>query len=215
MSSKRIMIVDDHDLFREGIAQLMNSQPNWHVVAQCRNGIEATEMVHKVRPDLILMDVSMPGSSGLDVTRQIIGEIPDIKILILSVHEQSDVLFDALLAGAVGYVNKAAHTETFLRSVDQALTGNAVLSPKMVMSLVREYRRLARLAPGSLESGAAATDLTQREEAILVMISAGATNAEIAEELSISIHTVKSHVQNLLRKLGVANRREAVEARAR
>jgi DNA-binding NarL/FixJ family response regulator len=157
------------------------------------------------------MDVSMPFLSGLDATRLIVSETPDMKILILSVHEQSDVLFGALLAGAIGYVNKAAHTETFLRFVRQALAGNIVLSPEMVTNLAYEYRRLARLLPASSESDAGATDLTSREEAVLALIASGATNAEIAEELSISVHTVKSHVQNLLRKLGVSSRREAAQ----
>lgn len=211
MCGKRIMIVDDHDLFREGIAQLIDSQPDWQVVAQCPDGLEGTEVARNLRPDLILMDVSMPLLNGLDVTRLILNEFSDVKILILSVHEQTDVLFAALSAGAVGYINKAAHTEDFLRYVRQALAGKAVLSPEMVTSLVQEYRRLARRAQASAEIQVTGYDLTPREEAVLKMIAAGATNGEIARQLSISIHTVKSHVQNILRKLGVASRREAAQ----
>jgi len=214
MTRTRLLLADDHDLFREGLAGLINAQPDLEVVGQASDGLEALTLARDLHPDLIAMDINMPMCDGLEATRLIRAEWPEICILILTVHDEDEKLFEAIKAGASGYMLKNVGSADFLRGVRSILAGEAVLPPKLAARLVSEFARLAnRPAPESPPSGI--HDLTPRERETLNLIAAGATDKEIAAQLTLSLHTVKSHVRSILAKLHAANRRQAARLAAR
>ncbi len=212
MTRARILVVDDHELFRESLVTMIELQPDLQVVGQARDGLDALRMVRDTHPDLVLMDISMPGCDGIDGTRLILQEFPGTRILILSVNEDDRSLFDALAAGARGYILKNTDKTTFLRSLRQVLSDETALSPKQATKVVDAYNRMARNAPGPDSAPATGDlDITPRERDVLALIVDGATNGEIAHRLSVSIYTVKSHVRSLLGKLGVTSRSQAAQ----
>lgn len=206
----RIIIADDHILFRDGLASMINSQPDMEIVGRAEDGLEVFTLARELKPDLIIMDVNMPISNGLEATRLIHREMPKTSILILTVHEEEEKLFGAIKAGAVGYMLKNSDSEKFLEGVRSALNGEAVLPPILARQLLEEFASLAsRSKPSPSED--TIPILTVREKEVLELIVTGATNLEISEALSISIYTTKSHVRNILSKLQVASRHEAVK----
>ncbi len=206
MSRSRILLTDDHDLFREGLAGLINAQPDLEVVGQANDGLEALTLARDLKPDLIVMDIKMPVCDGLEATRLIRAEIPDAKILMLTVHDEEEKLFEAIKAGAGGYLLKSTHSADFLNGVRGALVGEAVLPPKLARRLLDEFVRLAnRPQPEATTT----TDLTSRELEVLQLIATQASDKEIAAQLNLSLHTVKTHVRNILGKLHAVNRRHA------
>jgi DNA-binding NarL/FixJ family response regulator len=214
MTRTRLLLADDHDLFREGLAGLINAQPDLEVVGQASDGLEALTLARDLHPDLIAMDINMPLCDGLEATRLIRAEWPEACILILTVHDEDEKLFEAIKAGASGYMLKNVGSADFLRGVRSILAGEAVLPPKLAARLVSEFARLAnRPAPESLPSDIHA--LTPREQETLNLIAAGATDKEIAAQLTLSLHTVKSHVRSILAKLHAANRRQAARLAGR
>lgn len=213
MARFRILLADDHELFREGLAGLINSQPDLEVVGQASDGFEAVTLARQLRPDLLVTDISMPICDGLEATRLIreSQNATDLRILVLTVHDEDTKLFDAIRAGANGYLLKNTNAADFLRTVRAALAGEALLPPKLAARLLDEFARLARLparheAAGSVGS----TNLTDREQEVLALIAQDASDQEIARQLSISLHTAKSHVRNILSKLHAVNRHHAV-----
>jgi len=214
MTRTRLLLADDHDLFREGLAGLINAQPDLEVVGQASDGLEALTLARDLHPDLIAMDINMPVCDGLEATRLIRAEWPEACILILTVHDEDEKLFEAIKAGASGYMLKNVGSADFLRGVRSILAGEAVLPPKLAARLVSEFARLAnRPAPESPPSDT--HDLTPRERETLNLIAAGATDKEIAAQLTLSLHTVKSHVRSILAKLHAANRRQAARLAGR
>ena len=204
----RILLADDHDLFRQGLAGLINDQPDLEVVGQAGDGLEALTLARDLQPDLIVMDIKMPVCDGLEATRLIRATLPEARILILTVHEEDEKLFEAIRSGAGGYLLKSVHAAEFLQGVRAVMAGEAVLPPRLAARLLQEFARLAVLreaGDASLES----PDLTPRERQVLGLIAVGATDKEIAARLVLSIHTVKTHVRSILSKLQVANRRQA------
>lgn len=210
----RILLVDDHELFREGLAGLVNGQPDLTVVGQAGDGLEALTLARDLQPDLIVMDINMPICDGLEATRLIREALPQVRIVMLTVHDKDEKLFAAIRAGANGYLLKDTNAADFLHGVRGALGGEATLPPKLAASLVEEYARLAS-KPAVTLTDEEEPDLTPRELEVLNYIAAGASNQEIADELSISLHTVKSHVRNILGKLHAVNRRQAARLAAR
>jgi DNA-binding NarL/FixJ family response regulator len=208
MNRARILLVDDHELLREGLASLINAQPDLEVVGQAGDGLEALTCTRDLRPDLIVMDIKMPVCDGQEATRLIRGELPQARIVMLTVHDEDEHLFEAIKAGASGYLLKDTGPTDFLDGLRGVLTGEAPISPKLAARLLDEFARLAnRLAPNlpaEEEPG-----LTPREREILRLVANGMTDKEIAAQLSISVHTVKSHVRSILSKLHAVNRREA------
>jgi DNA-binding NarL/FixJ family response regulator len=201
----RVMLVDDHIFWRRGVKQIIDDQPDMEVAAEAGNGEEAVARAISVRPDIILMDVNMPKMSGVQATRAIVDAIPDIRIVMLSVSDTDDNLFESLKAGAVGFLSKDVDPEEVTKSVRSTLQGESTLSKFLAARLVRYIQR------GGLEQPRKApSNLTEREEEILRLIARGARDREIAEQLYISESTVKKHVQNVLRKLQARNRVEAV-----
>ena len=210
----RILLVDDHELFREGLAGLVNAQPDLIVIGQAADGLEALTMARDLQPDLIVMDINMPICDGLEATRLIREALPDVRIVMLTVHDKDEKLFAAIKVGANGYMLKDTNSADFLQGVRGALGGEATLPPKLAASLLEDYARLATQATGQI-SPDEDPDLTPRELEVLNLIATGASNQEIARRLSISIHTTKSHVRNILAKLHAVNRRHAARVAAR
>jgi DNA-binding NarL/FixJ family response regulator len=222
MSRRRLVLADDHDLFRAGLAGLVDGQPDLTVVGQASDGFEALTLARQLQPDLIIMDISMPVCNGLEATRLIRNApgLAEVRIVMLTIHDEDEKLFEAVKAGANGYLLKNTSSAEFLRGVRAALAGEAILPPKLAMRLMDEFSRVASRAPVEDAHGSAVADdndaLTTREREVLELVAADSSDREIADRLSVSIHTVKSHVRNILAKLHAVNRRAAVsQARRR
>jgi len=207
MDQIRILLADDHDLFREGLAGIIAAQPDMLVVGEASDGLEAIVKARELKPDLILMDIQMPGCDGLEATRQIKKELPEATVVMLTVRDEDEKLFGALKNGAQGYLLKNIRSVDMLEMLRGALRGEAAISPALAGRMLKEFRRLSRLAPQESEGEILA--LTQREQEVLGLVATGASDKEIADALFISLNTVKSHVRNILAKLEVNSRREA------
>lgn len=201
----KVLVVDDHQMFRKGISSLINSRDGMQVVAEGSNGSEALQLARQHNPDVILMDLRMPVFDGLQATRMIKAERPDSRIIILTVSEEENDLFEAVKAGAQGYILKNMSPETLFESLEAVARGEAPLSPFMGVKLLEEFKRLS-------ESRAMETSplLSPREREILQLVSRGASNKEIAASLHIAPGTVKNHIHNVLDKLHAQNRAQAV-----
>lgn len=197
MADARVVVVDDHTLIRQGIVGLLESQPDIEVVGQGGTGAEAIALAGELRPDVVLMDVSMPGMSGLAAAREIKARHPAMAVLILTIHDREDYLYQALRAGASGYILKGADVNDLLAAVRSARRGEVYLSPTVAKALVGDYLRRAREG----DADASTDGLTEREREILVLIAQGRTTAEIAAELVLSPHTVQSHRDHIMAKL--------------
>lgn len=204
----RILLVDDHALFRDGLARLINDQPDMNVVGQAADGLEAVQLVRDLDPDLIVMDINMPISDGFEATRLIRELDPDAKILMLTIRDEDVTLFEAIKAGANGYLLKNADADEFLEGIGQVLAGEAVLPPKLASRLLAEFARLAN-QPAQPAAPKEEFGLTSRELDVLNLIADGRTDKEIASALNLSVYTIKSHVRSILSKLHAANRWEA------
>lgn len=220
MSRWRLLLADDHELFRAGLAGLIDNQPDMQVVGQASDGFEALTLARELRPALLVMDISMPICNGVEAVRLIRAtpELADLRIVMLTIHDDDEHLFAAIKAGANGYLLKNTNSAEFLRGVRAALAGEAILPPKLAARLMDEFARLASQFALSAAAGEAAGDqeLTWREREVLQLIATGASDQEIAEKLTLSIHTVKTHVRHILAKLHAVNRRAAVsEAKQR
>jgi len=193
----RVLVVDDHALFRQGIVSLLDSQTDIEVVGQAGDAQGAMEAALRLLPDILLMDIAMPGITGLDATREIKDRCPNVQILILTIHDREDYLYQALRAGASGYVLKGADINDLLTAVRTAHKGEIYLYPSVTKQLVGEYLRQAR----SGEDPAAHDPLSDREREILRFIADGRTTPEIATALFLSPHTVQSHRDHIMAKL--------------
>lgn len=209
MGRTRILLADDHALFREGLAGIINSQADMQTIGEAEDGFEALVKAQELKPDLILMDVQMPGMDGLEATRQIKQALPDTVIVMLTIRDDDDLLFDALKYGAQGYLLKDIHSQEMLKMMRSAMQGEAALSPALAGRVLSELRRLSRQDSPEKDSD---DTLTEREQQVLLQITQGATDKEIAEALTISLNTVKTHVRNILSKLHVSTRREAAKS---
>ena len=201
--SVRVLLADDHPLFRDGIASLLAVR-DYVVVGQAGNGAEAVQMAEELHPDMILMDIRMPGLNGMAATRLIKASQPDIRIVILTVSEEDNDLFEAIKSGAAGYLPKSLDSEQFFSLLEAVMRGEAGLTPDLAGKILREFARPESSAAPSPD------DLTPREREVLELVARGGTNAEIAEQLNVSENTIKFHMKNILAKLHVRNRAEVV-----
>jgi len=206
MTPYRVLLADDHALFREGLAGIINAQPDFRVVGEASDGLEVFVKTQELKPDLILMDVQMPGMDGLEATRQIKQVLPATVIVMLTVRDDDEKLFQALKNGAQGYLLKDIPSKEMLAMLRGALKGEAALSPALAARVLAEFRRLSA---GGIAAQEDDSGLTEREQQVLAQVAQGATDKEIAEALSISLNTVKTHIRNILSKLQVSSRREA------
>lgn len=207
MKPIRVLLADDHDLFREGLAGIIDAQEDMQVVGEAYDGLEVIVKAEELKPDLILMDIQMPGCDGLEATLKIKKELPETTIVMLTVRDDEEKLFDAIRYGAQGYLLKNIRSRELLEMLRGAVQGEAAISPLLAGRMLEEFRRLSRLEPA--ESSKELVDLTLREQEVLGLVSEGLSDKEIAAELSISLYTVKSHLRNILSKLQVSSRREA------
>lgn len=209
MTKINVLLADDHQLFREGLSGILNAQPDFSVIGEAADGLEAVVKARSMKPDLIIMDVSMPRMDGVEATRQIMEEQPDATIVMLTVRDEDEQLFEAIKSGAQGYLLKTIRSRDLLALLRGAARGEAALTPQLGGRMLEEFRRLSHLPPQPLEEEIPV--LTPREQDVLALVAQGATDKEIAAELVISIHTVKSHMRNILAKLHLCHRYEAAQ----
>jgi DNA-binding NarL/FixJ family response regulator len=199
----RILIADDHPLFRDGLRSLLAAQGH-EVVAEARNGREAVALAHETGPDLVLMDVSMPEVDGIAATRQLTSELPEMKVVILTASEDEANLFDAIKAGAHGYLLKNLEADDFFSMLDRASRGEPALTPALARKLLQEFAKPVKEAPAEEE-------LTPREREVLELMVEGVTsNRKLAKRLNLSENTVKFHIRNILDKLRLHDRAQVV-----
>jgi DNA-binding NarL/FixJ family response regulator len=204
----RILIVDDHILFREGLTGLLRSQPDMDVIGECGMLDEAICMALQVKPDVVLMDFSLPDGTGLEATRAILAELPETQIIFLTVHDNDERLIAAIRAGAKGYLLKNLSVSKLLASLRALERGEAAISRIMMARILEEFAQPHAPSNGSPSP---LVGLTSREIEVLQELADGITNQEIATRLYISENTVKNHIHNILEKLNLHNRREAIE----
>ena len=200
----RVLIVDDHDLFRTGLRNLLEDQ-QLDVVGEASNGHEAVARVREDAPDVVLMDINMPGMSGVDATREIARISPLTRVVVLSISDNDGDVIDAVLAGACGYLLKDSSVEELLRGIQAAAVGDSLISPPIAAKVLQRLRATGNREPATPVE----TDLSERELEVLKLIANGKDNAQIAAELHISPKTVKNHISNILMKLQIDNRIQA------
>jgi DNA-binding NarL/FixJ family response regulator len=208
MNPIRIVIVDDHAILRDGIASILDAQPDFEVVEEAGSVAGALEAVQASKPDMVLMDYGLPDGTGLEATREILASFPQTNVVLLTVHEEDDLLFDALRSGAKGYLLKNIPAKEMLAKLRGLSQGDAAISPAQTRRILSEF---ARMAPPQAADQEEMIPLTDRELEVLRLIVMGASNQEIGARLHISVHTVKNHVHHILDKLKVDNRRQAAE----
>ena len=214
MTKTRVLLADDHDLLREGLVVILASQPDMEVVGEASDGMEAIVKAKELRPDLILMDIQMPACDGLEATRQIKKELPETTIVMLTVRDEEEKLFEAIKNGAQGYLLKNIRSKQMLEMLRGALRGEGAMHPYRAGCVLEEFRRLSQIPQPENEQ--VEELLTTREQEVLNLVAQGMSDKEIAVELNISLYTVKSHLRNILSKLQVSSRREAARiARAK
>ena len=217
--SARLLIADDHDLVRDGYQRMLDREPDLEVVGVASNGREAVELCRKLRPDLVLMDVRMPEMDGLEATRKIKDELPTTSVLVVTTYDNSNYLFEAVKAGAAGYVLKDAPKLQLLGAIRRTLNGESPLNQELAMQVILRFSRQARepeepaVQPTAPKyRGADAPNLkalTPRELEVLGLLAQGRSNPQIAQELVISRATAKTHVERIIGKLGVSDRTQA------
>jgi DNA-binding NarL/FixJ family response regulator len=205
----RVLLADDHHLFREGLANLLNTQPDLEVVGEAADGLEVLVKARKLKPKLILMDIGMPGCDGVEATQRIMQELPDTVIVILTVRNEDEHLFRAIQSGAQGYLLKNIRSQDLIAMIRRAVNGEAAITPALGARMLEEFRRLSRRP--SMSSEDQAETLTGRGKEVLSLVAQGASDQEIARQLVISIHTVKSHMRNILSKLHLSHRHDAAQ----
>jgi len=205
MEPLRVLIADDHPLFRKGMRALLTATPGTEVIGEATTGQEAIELAAALQPDVILMDLQMPGINGIEATRQILHTSPHIRILVVTLFEDDASIFSALRAGARGYILKDAKEEEMLRAIRAVGSGEAIFSPAIATRLMDFFAAPRPAAPKEIFP-----TLTEREREILQMIARGRTNNDIAKELALSTKTVGNYVSNIFSKLQVADRAQAI-----
>lgn len=201
----RILICDDHRLMQRGIATLLESQPDMEVVGVASDTASSLRLTHEHRPDIVLMDINMPGAGGIEATRQLTESLPDVRVLILTVHEDDSILHEALRAGAAGYIVKRAVESELLDAARAVARGELYVHPSMTRSLLRALTAPPKPEPDDGES------LTPREIDVLRLLARGFTNRQIAEKLTVSVRTVEGHRANITGKLGLHSRVELAD----
>lgn len=203
----KIMLVDDHPLFRAGLKHLLDIQDDMKVVGEVEDGAQAVEEAQRLKPDVVLMDIKMPGVGGIEATRRLKQAMADVKIVVLTVSDEDHHLFEALKGGAAGYLLKSIKPEKLLDSLRGIMQGEQPFSPSIADQIIKEFS--SEMQRASKTPAEARVSLTPREQRILTMVSNGYTNKQISEELFVAESTVKNHLHNILSKLHLQNRVQA------
>lgn len=206
MSQIKLLLVDDHEVVRAGLRMLFQAEEDMEIVGEVGSGLEALQAVRDLKPDVVLMDVAMPGMSGIEATRQIKEANPHTAVLALTMHEDEQYFFEMLQAGALGYVPKRAAPDDLISAIRVVSQGNVFLYPSLAKMLVKDFLQRAEESPVSAEE-----KLTPREREVLTYVAEGYTNREIARALVISVKTVDRHRENIMRKLNLHSRVELVK----
>jgi len=204
----RVLLADDQALFLEGLNTLLSVHKDIQVVGQAANGQEAVDLALELRPDVILMDMQMPVLNGSGATRRVMQSLPDCRVIALTTFDDKETIFDALRAGAVGYLLKDVGSAQLAGSIRRTARGDSILDPSVAAKVVAEFSRVSSLIPAT-RSEVLPEPLSEREIEVLRLVTAGLSNREIAARLVISPGTAKSHIHNLCGKMGVHNRTEA------
>ena len=213
MKKLKIMLVDDQSLFREALRTLLALQTDFDIVAEAENGERAVALAKVHKPDVILMDLRMPVMGGVEATRRVVAAVPGARVVVLTTFEEDEEIFEAMRAGAVGYLLKACSADKLCESVRAAAKGTSVLEPSVAAKMLAELNRLRAKGGGKI-SQPLADPLSERELGVLKLLADGCSNKEIGSRLNITEGTVKNHMTNVLGKLGVLDRtRAALRAR--
>jgi DNA-binding NarL/FixJ family response regulator len=205
MESIRVLIVDDHPVYRDGLRTLLDSIPDAEVAGEAVSGEEAVAMAASLEPDVILMDLKMPGINGIEATRRILHTTPHIAVLVVTMFEDDDSVFAAMRAGARGYLLKGADQTEIVRAIRSVANGEAIFGPAIAQRLISFFASPSPPVPPK-----SFPELTEREREILTVIAQGHSNTEIADRLGLSQKTVRNHVSNIFNKLQVADRAQAI-----
>lgn len=219
----KIVIADDHQLLREGVKRILNMEKDFEVVGECGDGIQVVELCNTLRPDVVLMDINMPIENGVVATERLKDFFPEIKVIILSIHDDESYVFETLRKGASGYLLKDMEAESLINAIRSVVAGHAYIHPKVTGKLINQLRRMTYLDPngvagsdqGPKEAGVKYihqpnSPLTRREAEVLRLLAEGKSNKSIGEMLFISEKTVKNHVSSILQKMEVEDRTQAV-----
>jgi two-component system response regulator DevR len=204
MAKQRILLVDDHEVVRLGLKSLLERHPQFDVVGEASSAREAMEIVNNTHPDVVVMDIRLPGTSGIEACEEITGRFPEIKVIMLTSYAEDEMLFSAIRAGASGYILKQIGGEDLVRALEAVGRGEAMLDPTVTQRVFQEVRRAVKE-----EEASAFAHLSQQEKHVLLLVSEGKTNREIAKALFLGEGTVRNYVSSILSKLGVNNRAEA------
>lgn len=210
---KKIVLIDDHVLFREGVKRILDFEDSFEVVAEGDDGEQALDLVSQYKPDVVLMDINMPNLNGVQATKKIFAKYPEVKVIILSIHDDENYVTHALKSGANGYLLKEMDSEALIEAIKIVSEGGSYLHPKVTHNLVKEFQRLSNVESGSIEDIEYRKPLhllTRRECEVLQLLADGKSNRGISEHLFISEKTVKNHVSNILQKMNVNDRTQAV-----
>ncbi|HNR01114.1 MAG TPA: response regulator transcription factor [Anaerolineaceae bacterium] len=204
MTKQRILIVDDHEVVRLGLKALLEQHPHFEVIAEAGSAKEAIEKVERYIPDVVLMDIRLPGASGIEACEEITENFPDTKVIMLTSYAEDEMLFSAIRSGASGYVLKQIAAEDLIKAIEAVGRGEGLLDPAVTQRVFQEVKRAVRE-----EEASAFANLSQQEKHVLLLVSEGRTNREIAKSLFLGEGTVRNYVSSILSKLGVSNRAEA------
>jgi len=204
MVQQRLVIVDDHEVVRLGLKALLEHHPHFEVVGEAGTAREALELVARIRPDIVLMDIRLPGASGIEACQEITKNFSETRVVMLTSYAEDEMLFSAIRAGASGYVLKQIGGDDLIRALEAVSRGEALLDPAVTQRVFQEVRRAVKD-----EEASAFVNLSQQEKHVLSLVSEGKTNREIAKALFLGEGTVRNYVSSILSKLGVSNRAEA------
>ncbi len=204
MPKQRIVLVDDHEVVRLGLKSLLERHPQFEVVGEAGSAREALEQVAALKPEIVLMDIRLPGTSGIEACEEIVNKYPGTKVIMLTSYAEDEMLFSAIRAGASGYILKQIGSEELIRALESVSRGEALLDPAVTQRVFQEVRRAVKE-----EEASAFAHLSQQEKHVLLLVSEGKTNREIAKSLFLGEGTVRNYVSSILSKLGVNNRAEA------
>lgn len=205
MEKIKVLIADDHSMVRQGLKQILELENDIAVIAQASNGDEAVKLAREYRPDVVLMDINMPGTSGLQAIKELKQDQDVYKVIVLTIHQDKEYLIKTIQMGAEGYVLKDAEPAVLVEAIRNVNSGQSYIQPNMTMELVREFNRVTLQEKDKSEE----STLTSREIEVLDLIAEGMINKEIAKQLYISEKTVKNHVSNIFKKLNVSDRTQA------